>query len=879
MRFVAKALAAFFGFISGVVRNARTFHPDGRTFLATVTAEASEPTLRCAGQLLAGQVLLRIGMGLAKRNAAHWIRNYIPDAPSIAGRFSSSADPDAISRRDRGNDELDVLFTAGGDRLWKLILNLATGGRRYGLDRFDYFTNRYFAEVPYRVPACGLDVWLRLRAADAAPDADRPHDDAAREQALSKAVAGHAELIIEAQSAVAGRDAPFVPFARIRFDREIEIDQEALHFQPTAGRGFEPYGALTALREKVYPASAHARPPTTEQRVIHDRQGFLYRLFARSSVWRLAGTLALLLIAVLLVTGVYSAFRFLPDRALTNPPDKPEGDYTQAYIDAIRFKYGSTGGEANLGIPLLMWQAIPLACAETLKKVVGTRMAADYVERVRNYNPRPDGKPDPTRLALSREGYEALGLFFEKKSNVYPKNKDKTPMDIPVGASMRRNLGFDRVFVNCAFCHASHVRVTADSEPQVVLGMPAHLLDLRNFEDFLFTCTAGPRFGRDNLIPEIESINGPLSLLDHYLLYPVAIWIVRDRVQYLSSRLGFFAKQPDWGPGRVDTFSNAKGIFNWPWQRLPDWHKDHWVERDQIGTVDFPSIWYQKKRKTRAGDSCPMQLHWDGNNDAVEERDLSAAFGTGAFPPNIDHKNISAIEHWMFDTAQPPEFTAFFPNALFPNAFNQQLANAGAPIYAQHCANCHGASGKDFTGQDVGFVTPIDKIGTDPYRLNNYTEELAATQSMIYAEQRKPGPAVVSPPQAWACRTDCDAPDYGDVTENSYRFKRFCKTNGYANLPLDGVWLRAPYLHNGSVPTLWHLLSPAASRPAKFYRGSDEYDVEKMGFKWNEPKAPNGIAYFEYDTHVPGNFNTGHEYGTDLSDADKHALIEFLKTF
>src|SRR6202040_3552334 len=98
---------------------------------------------------------------------------------------------------------------------------------------------------------------------------------------------------------------------------------------------------------------------------------------------------------------------------------------------------------------------------------------------------------------------------------------------------------------------------------------------------------------------------------------------------------------------------------------------------------------------------------------------------------------------------------------------------------------------------------PIDKIGTDPYRLNNYTEELAATQSMIYAEQRKPGPSVATPPQGWACRTDCDAPDYGDVTENSYRFKRFCKTNGYANLPLDGVWLRAPYLHNGSVPTLW----------------------------------------------------------------------------
>jgi hypothetical protein len=47
-------------------------------------------------------------------------------------------------------------------------------------------------------------------------------------------------------------------------------------------------------------------------------------------------------------------------------------------------------------------------------------------------------------------------------------------------------------------------------------------------------------------------MSGPLSLFDHYILYPLAIWINRDRVQYLSSRLGFLAKQPDWGPGRVD---------------------------------------------------------------------------------------------------------------------------------------------------------------------------------------------------------------------------------------------------------------------------------------------------------------------------------------
>jgi hypothetical protein len=178
-------------------------------------------------------------------------------------------------------------------------------------------------------------------------------------------------------------------------------------------------------------------------------------------------------------------------------------------------------------------------------------------------------------------------------------------------------------------------------------------------------------------------------------------------------------------------------------------------------------------------------------------------------------------------------------------------------------------------------VTPIEQIKTDRYRLDNYTAELAVTQSMLYAEQKKPAaaaPTVEERKQMTACGMN----DHGEADENSYRFKHFRKTNGYANLPLDGIWLRAPYLHNGSVPTLWDLLNPRPARPAVYFRGSDEYDWKKLGFKFESPTAPNGTAYFRFDTRKPGNSNEGHEgrvYGTDLSDDDKWALIEYLKTF
>jgi hypothetical protein len=114
-----------------------------------------------------------------------------------------------------------------------------------------------------------------------------------------------------------------------------------------------------------------------------------------------------------------------------------------------------------------------------------------------------------------------------------------------------------------------------------------------------------------------------------------------------------------------------------------------------------------------------------------------------------------------------------------------------------------------------------------------------------------------------------------------WRFSHFRKTNGYSNMPLDGIWLRAPYLHNGSVPSLRALLEPAARRPKVFYRGNDVYDAADVGFV-SDVSDERGRRFFEFDTSVPGNGNAGHEgraYGTELSAQDKSALVEYLKTF
>jgi hypothetical protein len=95
----------------------------------------------------------------------------------------------------------------------------------------------------------------------------------------------------------------------------------------------------------------------------------------------------------------------------------------------------------------------------------------------------------------------------------------------------------------------------------------------------------------------------------------------------------------------------------------------------------------------------------------------------------------------------------------------------------------------------------------------------------------------------------------------------------YKARPLSGIWASAPYLHNGSVPSLVELLKPPAERAAKFFVGSREFDPVNVGVAVGITERAS-----EFDTALAGNSNVGHSYGTTLSEADKRDLLEYLKS-
>jgi mono/diheme cytochrome c family protein len=516
----------------------------------------------------------------------------------------------------------------------------------------------------------------------------------------------------------------------------------------------------------------------------------------RSTSWRWRIVL-LVLVALIAAASCYLIVRF-------------RRDVPVAYADLEdHFKYGSTGGERESGIPYWIWKVLP-------------KMFPEYLPG-KTYTPGAE--------------YVSLGFLYEPGK------------DLPIGVSQRNTQGLNRVFLNCAICHAGSVREKPGGLRSIYTGMPSNTVDLEAFERFIFACASDQRFNAPRLMAEMEAMGAKYDLINRMIMRYYAIPFMRERLLMLKGHFRFVDWEPEAGPGRTDTFNPAKTLLEFPLEQLET--------RELVGLCDFPSIWLQGARKEHH-----LNAHWDGNNSMMEERNKSAAFGTGTFPPTIDLKQVARVEQWLLKK-EP---------AKYPFPVDAYLSAQGEKLYAQYCASCHGRSGRDFSGADVGNVVSIDRIGTDRHRLDSYTPELATAQNTLYAGY-------------------------------PWRFSHFRKTFGYVNLPLDGVWLRAPYLHNGSVPTLRDLLNPSSERPAVFFRGYDVFDQVKVGFvsdaqrfddrgrSKDDPTNPR--KYFRFDTQLKpngvtprdrneGNSNAGHEgdaYGTKLTAAEKDAVVEYLKTF
>lgn len=416
----------------------------------------------------------------------------------------------------------------------------------------------------------------------------------------------------------------------------------------------------------------------------------------------------------------------------------------------------------------------------------------------------------PDLLPNGGDGYAAFGVQWQRGK------------ELPVGFS-KMTLGvIPRIAPNCAFCHQGSYRLSPQMPSQLVSAGAGTRVEVQAYLRFLIAAGQDPRFSSARLMDEI---NGVVELpvweraLYRYLLIPAT----RKALNQQAARFAWTDSRAEWGPGRIDPFNPVK-FFN---LGLPD--------DGTIGNSDMMPLW---ALGPIASDSDAIRsMHWDGLMTDLHETVVAGAIGDGmgplSFPRTED--NLAAMEDFIRVQSPPPSpFRSDLPQGD-PYRVDPARVAAGRDIYDQLCADCHEPGGSRFR-QSI----PAVEIGTDRHRIDMWTPAAAKA--------------------------------YGDYEEDySWGFRSFRETDGYTAVNMTGLWLRGPYLHNGSVPSLRALLLPPSQRPTEFTRGDDLIDPANGGFRADGPG-------WRFDTSLPGNGNGGHLWGTDLPASDRDALLAYLKT-
>jgi mono/diheme cytochrome c family protein len=564
------------------------------------------------------------------------------------------------------------------------------------------------------------------------------------------------------------------------------------------------------------------------------------------------------------------------------PPESGANTYTsepewlvQGWTDRDRkFFYGFSQGS----------QIIPYAWFVALERADGTqRFLADGLSRF-GYLPRPRLKQNPDAL--------------------------------PVGFARDKDQNGAWIGMNCAACHTDRVVYGGhvyqiDGGPgggdfgafiaELAKALDATLADNAKFERFY--AAVRPKLPNR---PTRDALKAELKL----------------RANAFHAFVQASTPDTPWGPARTDAFNM---IFN----RVTSIDMDMpGNSRFPVAPVSFPFLW-----TTNIQD----KIQWIGSVDNAGSsgvasfalrlaRNVGQVLGVFGKVPGLANQTLwrqyrmrNSVRFHNLGQADG-EIGKLKPPPWIGPPVNQALAEEGRALYAKNCAACHVDVRDPQSPQkwpcafwpatppklEKGIFrvcpTPLGDVKTDAWTarligerkadtglLKDYTplfgaiDKLGRTEKTTTILRSVVIGAILTP---WPLPAGSDvvtAPSPGSVQHELHNAGTAQKVYGkkkadtdtltYKGGPLNGIWATAPYLHNGSVPTLADLLKPQDQRPATFEIGSRVFDPVNVGFV----SSP-GSGRFVFDTAKDGNSNAGHTYGTGLSDHDRAALLEYLKT-
>jgi len=477
-------------------------------------------------------------------------------------------------------------------------------------------------------------------------------------------------------------------------------------------------------------------------------------------------------------------------------------------------------------------------------------------------------------------------------------NPDGLPVGLTVAPSKIN--GIDMMGLNCAACHVGQIHY--DGRAYRIDGL-GNMSLINGFVDALATTTEATLRSPDRLARFWRRVHdvraqrrargdgsSAATAPDETLVRRVLRLLTRNRglleAQVESLRNTAILKRAiaqgtpfGWGRldalgvGRVELFDSIPGNDTPP-----------------TGPVSIPHIW---------GLEYTGWLQWGANLNSVMDRNMAQALGVGAVFDPVTYEstlridNLHALETLAYKL-RPPVWPEFFPPV------DTTRAARGKVLFEDLCVGCHqtftvdglmrtykkhsiaesGLDGLTVLNFETNIMNAAGKPQPFPYAVNDlvgaikekaYADAGVTADEISVLENRAVRAGAQWDPQVRAPLRDSE--DYPDtVGRRVYRSKT-----------LVGIWATGPFLHNGSVPTVYDLLLPVDKRPVTFPVGTREYDVEHLGIQ-TDPAHYSLVPGQEqtlFDTRLPGNWNTGHEWDfyPQLTDEMRFDIIEFLKTF
>lgn len=378
---------------------------------------------------------------------------------------------------------------------------------------------------------------------------------------------------------------------------------------------------------------------------------------------------------------------------------------------------------------------------------------------------------------------------------------------------------------------------------------------------------------------------------------------------YFSTFVQASAPDTEWGPGRTDAFGmifNRVSAVDLPYTTVWAWFQP--IEENNRATdapVSYPFLWGTSRQNFVQWNAiAPNTLkHERLERNIVEALGVFARINLTRSTTNVGYRstvnidNQLELEESLVHFLKPPQW----PESIL-GQIDSSKAQRGRDLFKQYCKSCHALTDRNGTAPIIVRPVRVHEVGTDPSMAMNVACRTAET-GVLRGSRQPPlagrklektdfvtnlvsnigigvlenGLLIRKPTHVSATKTTTTASEIirniPKPFRNATALAGSCQDSLelYKAGPLNGIWATGPFLHNGSVPSLYQLLLPSAERTKQFNVGSGKFDPVNVGFD-------SAYGLFQLDTNLPGNSNSGHSYGTDLNDDQRWALIEYLKT-